>query len=287
MSLSCVELSLDLLEACFAHALTAEAEEVMGLLLGDVSEAAGAGPGGGESTARIWALSFQQRIDKRPDRVEVGPEQLAAATQAAEDHGQRTGKRTRVIGWYHSHPHITVLPSHVDVQTQGSFQMLDSGFVGLIFSCFCAGAAQHEKRLQASAFQAFAVGGGRFERRLVPLRFVATPRQGARLGELMPALTRVQLAEQQHAFEAAAERLRRLGAEAGGAHGPALESARLHHASLFAAAVTHHLGTTGAALVQATHDRLRASQKRVGSLERERDALLLNGEETSPQGAEQ
>jgi hypothetical protein len=23
------------------------------------------------------------------------------------------GKTTRVIGWYHSHPHITVLPSHV------------------------------------------------------------------------------------------------------------------------------------------------------------------------------
>lgn len=24
-----------------------------------------------------------------------------------------TGTTTRVIGWYHSHPHITVLPSHV------------------------------------------------------------------------------------------------------------------------------------------------------------------------------
>jgi len=24
-----------------------------------------------------------------------------------------TGRTTRVIGWYHSHPHITVLPSHV------------------------------------------------------------------------------------------------------------------------------------------------------------------------------
>ena len=24
-----------------------------------------------------------------------------------------TGTMTRVIGWYHSHPHITVLPSHV------------------------------------------------------------------------------------------------------------------------------------------------------------------------------
>lgn len=23
------------------------------------------------------------------------------------------GRTTRVIGWYHSHPHITVMPSHV------------------------------------------------------------------------------------------------------------------------------------------------------------------------------
>ncbi|XWS11833.1 hypothetical protein CRYUN_Cryun37aG0035000 [Craigia yunnanensis] len=47
-----------------------------------------------------------------------------------------TGKTTRVIGWYHSHPHITVLPSHVDVRTQATYQLLDSGFIGLIFSCF-------------------------------------------------------------------------------------------------------------------------------------------------------
>ena len=35
-----------------------------------------------------------------------------------------------------SHPHITVLPSHVDVRTQAMYQMLDQGFVGLIFSAF-------------------------------------------------------------------------------------------------------------------------------------------------------
>jgi hypothetical protein len=71
------------------------------------------------------------------------------------------GKTTRVIGWYHSHPHITVLPSHVgkltylkkyifisifslefrdvyyeDVRTQAMYQLLDQGFIGLIFSCF-------------------------------------------------------------------------------------------------------------------------------------------------------
>ena len=30
-----------------------------------------------------------------------------------------SGRRTRVIGWYHSHPHITVLPSHVGEGRRG------------------------------------------------------------------------------------------------------------------------------------------------------------------------
>lgn len=83
-----------------------------------------------------------------------------------------TGRPMRVVGWYHSHPHITVWPSHVgknqstplphqfhnfsfhchgklfqlvclrhsfsttDVRTQAMYQMMDQGFVGLIFSCF-------------------------------------------------------------------------------------------------------------------------------------------------------
>jgi hypothetical protein len=45
-------------------------------------------------------------------------------------------EKCRVIGWYHSHPHITVQPSHVDVRTQGQYQAMDPGFLGLIFSCF-------------------------------------------------------------------------------------------------------------------------------------------------------
>mgnify|MGYP002395241276 CR=1 FL=1 len=56
-----------------------------------------------------------------------------------------------MIGWYHSHPHITVHPSHVgtkliafvhlindqlDVRTQAGYQLMDEGFVGIIISCF-------------------------------------------------------------------------------------------------------------------------------------------------------
>ncbi|XP_020521967.1 uncharacterized protein LOC18432652 isoform X2 [Amborella trichopoda] len=63
-----------------------------------------------------------------------------------------TGTTTRVIGWYHSHPHITVLPSHVDVRTQGMYQLLDAGFIGLIFSCFSED-ARKVGRIQVIAFQ--------------------------------------------------------------------------------------------------------------------------------------
>ena len=70
------------------------------------------------------------------DRVEASPEQLASAMAAAEKLSEQSGMRVRVIGWYHSHPHITVLPSHVDVATQASYQQLDAGFIGIIFSTF-------------------------------------------------------------------------------------------------------------------------------------------------------
>ncbi|KAJ4826714.1 hypothetical protein Tsubulata_050492 [Turnera subulata] len=63
-----------------------------------------------------------------------------------------TGRTTRVIGWYHSHPHITVFPSHVDVRTQGMYQLLDPGFIGLIFSCFSED-VNKVGRIQVIAFQ--------------------------------------------------------------------------------------------------------------------------------------
>ena len=110
--LSSVEVSRDVMQTCLAHALTTEREEVMGLLLGDIEE-----DGQGAAVARVWRLSFQRRVDRRPDRVEISPEQLAAAAEEAARWTEETRRVTRVIGWYHSHPHITVHPSHVDVRT--------------------------------------------------------------------------------------------------------------------------------------------------------------------------
>lgn len=87
------------------------------------------------------------------DRVESSPEQMAGAAALAERLSRETRTRTRVVGWYHSHPHITVLPSHVDVRTQATYQLLDQGFVGLIFSVFNSDGGKSAGHVQVTAFQ--------------------------------------------------------------------------------------------------------------------------------------
>ena len=168
------EVTRDVLQTCLAHALTTEREEVMGMLLGDIEL-----DPSGQSVAKVWRLSFQRRVDRRPDRVEISPEQLAAASEEAARVTEETRRVTRVIGWYHSHPHITVLPSHVDVQTQGNFQLLERGFIGLIFGVFSS-LPDSTARMQMVAFQSISApsaGGGNpvFSQKLVPVSVAETP----------------------------------------------------------------------------------------------------------------
>lgn len=127
----------------------------MGLLLGDITERPN-----GENIARIWIAMPQIRSDRRKDRVEASPEQLSRCAAAAEQFTQQGGVRTRVIGWYHSHPHITVLPSHVDIKTQATYQMLDDGFVGLIFSTFNQDPKNKSQSISVTAFQSVAANEG-------------------------------------------------------------------------------------------------------------------------------
>lgn len=130
-SVSCgaVRVSDAVYQACIAHALTTEREEVLGLLLGSVAE-------GVADTIDIYASLTLRRNDKRPDRCEIPPEQLVEAAEYAENLSNTIGRQTRVLGWYHSHPHITVLPSHVDLATQLDYQQMCPEFVGLIFAVF-------------------------------------------------------------------------------------------------------------------------------------------------------
>jgi BRCA1/BRCA2-containing complex subunit 3 len=128
MSVDTVFVTKEVYSSCLHHAMTTEKEEIMGLLLGDIDG----------STALIWSFIVQVRSDKRKDRVEVSSEQLVQAMSRAEELSKKIGKNSRVVGWYHSHPHITCPPSHVDLRTQFNFQQMDQGFIGLIFSVFDA-----------------------------------------------------------------------------------------------------------------------------------------------------
>jgi len=149
MALTLVELSSDAYLVCITHALTTEKEEVMGLLLGDIER----NKSTGQNIAKITSVSILTRSDRRKDRVEISPEQLTAAAAEAEKITHQLKKTTRVIVWYHSHPHITVHPSHVDVNTQANYQMLDDGFVGLIFSVFNDDTTKKRGKIQVVAFQ--------------------------------------------------------------------------------------------------------------------------------------
>ncbi|OIW03849.1 hypothetical protein TanjilG_30125 [Lupinus angustifolius] len=147
MALTGVRMTEEVWLTCVTHSLSTETEEIMGLLLGDIQHSKN-----GNVIALIWGASPQTRSDRRKDRVETNPEQLTAASALADRMTASTGRTTRVIGWYHSHPHITVLPSHVDVRTQAMYQLLDSGFIGLIFSCYSED-ANKVGRIQVIAFQ--------------------------------------------------------------------------------------------------------------------------------------
>ncbi|XP_071450171.1 lys-63-specific deubiquitinase BRCC36-like [Hetaerina americana] len=144
MALTCVCMSANVYVVCLQHALSTEKEEVMGLLIGEIDV---------DAKAKISAVVMLRRSDKSKDRVEISPEQLTAATIKAEELARTLGQPMRVLGWYHSHPHITVWPSHVDVQTQAMYQMMDQGFVGVIFSVFLEDKTTKEQEVQVTCFQ--------------------------------------------------------------------------------------------------------------------------------------
>lgn len=62
---------------------------------------------------------------------------MAACSALAEHISSITGMPTRVVGWYHSHPHITVLPSHVDVNTQVTRRWHSQQTCGFALQCHC------------------------------------------------------------------------------------------------------------------------------------------------------
>lgn len=168
MSLGKVILDADVYSMCLQHALTTEKEEIMGVLIGDVNELA--------ECSMISAMYILHRADKQADRVEISVEQLVSASTYAENLMNNLKSSLRVVGWYHSHPHITVLPSHVDVNTQTSYQIMDKYFVGLIFSVFPQGANILGNSVELTAFQAKG-SVPNLEPVIIPIEIVDSPRK--------------------------------------------------------------------------------------------------------------
>lgn len=183
-----VRLSERVLQGCLRHAFSTEKEEVAGLLLGRLEsgryppltsvadgdcalvgsshEAKGCGSSSGGAAAAsadlvdgkvayIWAAHATERSVQSSDRVEMSPESLASAAEAAESVTKASGVATTVLGWYHSHPKIPVVPSAVDLRTQRQHQQhFESGWVGLIVSVFNAEAGLNRGHCALHCFQA-------------------------------------------------------------------------------------------------------------------------------------
>jgi len=129
---SLIKMSSDAYISCLNHALLTEAEEVMGILLGKANKNKNL-----ENTniIQIYSTICLSRKCKEKDRVEFDEIQISQASEIAEELSRETKTDIFVVGWYHSHPKITIPPSSVDLNTQFS-QQYQGPFVGLIISCF-------------------------------------------------------------------------------------------------------------------------------------------------------
>eukprot|EP00088_Acartia_fossae_P019855 TRINITY_DN2160_c0_g1_i2.p1 TRINITY_DN2160_c0_g1~~TRINITY_DN2160_c0_g1_i2.p1 ORF type:complete len:638 (+),score=188.55 TRINITY_DN2160_c0_g1_i2:58-1971(+) len=138
-----VQISPEVMEVCYMHALSIETQEVMGLLIGSIKD----------DVVIIRSLMVGKRTTKEKSRVEIDDIELIAASELATSLKDEKDQVLQVVGWYHSHPHITVLPSRVDLRTQSGGQLMDKHFVGLIFSVFNKNKETLEEKTQIIAFQ--------------------------------------------------------------------------------------------------------------------------------------
>ncbi|XP_022421984.1 lys-63-specific deubiquitinase BRCC36 isoform X3 [Delphinapterus leucas] len=274
-----VHLESDAFLVCLNHALSTEKEEVMGLCIGEVDAI---------RIVHIHSVIILRRSDKRKDRVEISPEQLSAASTEAERLAELTGRPMRVVGWYHSHPHITVWPSHVDVRTQAMYQMMDQGFVGLIFSCFiedkntktgrvlytCFQSIQAQKSSESphgprdfwSSSQHISIEGQkeeeRYERIEIPIHIVPHVTIGKVCLESAVELPKILCQEEQDAYR----RIHSL------TH---LDSVtKIHNGSVFTKNLCSQMSAVSGPLLQWLEDRLEQNQQHLQELQQEKEELM-------------
>lgn len=211
----------------------------------------------------IHSVIILRRSDKRKDRVEISPEQLSAASTEAERLAELTGRPMRVVGWYHSHPHITVWPSHVDVRTQAMYQMMDQGFVGLIFSCFIEDKNTKTGRVLYTCFQSIqAQKSSEYERIEIPIHIVPHVTIGKVCLESAVELPKILCQEEQDAYR----RIHSL------TH---LDSVtKIHNGSVFTKNLCSQMSAVSGPLLQWLEDRLEQNQQHLQELQQEKEELM-------------
>ncbi|XP_043297183.1 lys-63-specific deubiquitinase BRCC36-like [Cervus canadensis] len=249
-----VHLELDAFLVCLNHALSTEKEEVMGLCIGEFDTI---------RIVHIHSVIILRRSDKRKDRVEISPEQLSAASTEAERLAELTGRPMRVVGWYYSHPHITVWPSHVDVRAQAMYQMMDQGFVGLIFACFIEDKNTKTGRVLYTCFQSIqAQRSSEYERIEIPIHIVPHVTIGKVCLESAVELPKILCQEEKDAYR----RIHSL------TH---LDSVtKIHNGSVFTKNLCSQMSTVSGPLLQWLEDRLEQNQQHVQELQQEKEELL-------------
>jgi len=251
MSLKSVSLESDVYLVCLTHALSTEHEEVMGLLIGEVDE---------EKVLHISHMFFCTRSDKRPDRVEISPEQQSDAAIKAEELGIEQKRPLRVVGWYHSHPHITVWPSHVDLRTQKNYQdYLDSRFVGLIYSVFSDDKATKQQTIQVTCFQTREINS-QFERSEVPLCISPAPQVGPQCLASLTELPQILMQEEDEAYTRVC------------VDGQDLLT-RLHNSSVYSKSLCHVVEVVSGPLLHSLEQRLHHNKQRTSHLQDEKESL--------------
>lgn len=250
MAVQCVCLESDAYMVCLTHALSTEREEVMGLLIGEVDE---------NRISHISAVIMLQRSDKQADRVEISPEQLSDASTKAEMLAKELQKPMRVLGWYHSHPHITVWPSHVDVQTQAMYQMMDEGFVGLIFSVFNEDKSTKLNRIQVTCFQSVNQAMDdyppQYVRKEVPFYIEPNKGIGRACMDSLVQLPRILCQEEKEAFSKTTE-VTDLDL-----------ITKLHNVSVYTKSLCHITEVMSGPLIQALENRLETNKSKIQTLQ--------------------
>ncbi|XP_060559396.1 lys-63-specific deubiquitinase BRCC36-like [Ruditapes philippinarum] len=258
MAVKSVHIESEAYLVCLTHALSTEREEIMGLLIGDIDN---------ENVSRISAVIMLRRSDKQSDRVEISPEQLSAASTDAERLAVELDRPMRVIGWYHSHPHITVWPSHVDVRTQAMYQMMDPGFVGLIFSVFNQDKNTKQNRVQVTCFQA-SDNSSDYTRIEIPMHIVPSKKIGSACIQSLVTLPNILTMEEEEAYQRAAEN-------------KDLDLiTKVHNASVYTKSLCHVIDVMNGPVLQTLENRLERNKNRIQALEKEKEDLLKILEET-------